>query len=240
MFGAVPGPQESTQDGPRSPQDGSKIVLDRFFHLLIFRFDFVSFSVPFWCRFGLPNGPPGVSANWGWAPWGRSKTVLKSSWFGSLVVLSFGIAFLVVLGSFWGRFWALRGSFWCFFGSSTHRFNPSTHQLVDSTHQLINLSTHQPMAPRHFLTRPGGLRAARLNKIKSTGNWKTTGHQPGTNNRANRATSSTGRSVKPSLGCQEKAFKTVNRATGPTGPGAARLASRGQMNLYEIYTLLDK
>ena len=69
--------------------------------------------------------------------------------------------------SFWGRFGALRGSFWCFFGSSTHRFNPSTHQLVDSTHQLINLSTHHPMALRHFLTRPGGLRAARLNNFES-------------------------------------------------------------------------
>ena len=32
--------QDGTQDGPRSTQDGSKIVLDRFFHLLIFRFDF--------------------------------------------------------------------------------------------------------------------------------------------------------------------------------------------------------
>ena len=32
--------QDGTQDGPRSPQDGSKIVLDRFFCLLIFRFDF--------------------------------------------------------------------------------------------------------------------------------------------------------------------------------------------------------
>ena len=115
---------------------------------------------------------------------GGSKTVPRSSWFGPFFVLSFGIAFLVVLGSFWGRFWPLRGSFWCFFGISTHRFNPSTHQFVDSTHQLINppiqlikpsshrfnpsthrfnSSTHQPMALRHFLTRPGGLRAARLN-----------------------------------------------------------------------------
>ena len=32
--------QDGTQDGPRSPQDGSKIVLDRFFFVLIFRFDF--------------------------------------------------------------------------------------------------------------------------------------------------------------------------------------------------------
>ena len=183
MFGAVPRPQESTQDGPRSPQDRSKIVLDRFFHLLIFRFDFVSFSVPFWCRFGLPNGAQGVRANLCSGPWRRSKTVLGSSWVSSLVVLSFGIAFLVVLGSSWGRFWALRGSFWCFFGISTHRFNPLTHQFVDSTPQLIdppiqlikpsshrfnlsthrfNSSTHQPMALRHFRNRPGGLRAARL------------------------------------------------------------------------------
>ena len=40
VFGAFPGPQDGTQDDPRSPQDGSKIVLDRFFGLLIFRFDF--------------------------------------------------------------------------------------------------------------------------------------------------------------------------------------------------------
>ena len=148
--------QDRPKTGPRSSWIG-------FCCILIFRFDFGSFLVPFWCRFGLPNGSPGVAANWGLADLWGSKTVLKSSWFGSLVVLSFGIAFLVVLGSFGGRFGALRGSFWCFFGSSTRRFYPSTHQLVASTHQLINLSTHHPMALRHFLTRPGGLRAARLN-----------------------------------------------------------------------------
>ena len=118
-----------------------------------------SILVPFWPPKWAPGGAPILRESAGWG----SKTVPRSSWFGPFSVLSFGIAFLVVLGSFWGRFWALRGSFWCFFGSSTHRFNPSTHQLVDSTHQLINLSTHHPMALRHFLTRPGGLRAARLN-----------------------------------------------------------------------------
>ena len=126
----------------------------------------------------------------GWArtvligPGGGSKTRLGSSWLSFLVFWSVGVVFLALLGSFWGRFGVLRGSFGCFFGISTHRFNPSTHQFVDSTHQLINppiqlikpsshrfnpsthrfnSSTRQPMALRHFLTRPGGLRAARLN-----------------------------------------------------------------------------
>ena len=146
---------------------------------------FSSFLVPIWCRFGLPNGSLGGRANRGSGPLGASKTVLKSSWFGSLVVLSFGIAFLVVLGSSWGRFWALRGSFWCFSRHFNSSIQPITHQFVDSTHQHINppiqlikpsshrfnpsthrfnSSTHQPMALRHFLTRPGGLRAARLNQ----------------------------------------------------------------------------
>ena len=55
--------QDGAQDDPRSPQDVSKIVLDRFFRLLIFRFVFASFLVPCWCRFGLPNGAPGVPPN---------------------------------------------------------------------------------------------------------------------------------------------------------------------------------
>ena len=40
VSGAFPGPQDDPPNDPRSPQDGSKIVLDRFFHLLIFLFDF--------------------------------------------------------------------------------------------------------------------------------------------------------------------------------------------------------
>ena len=137
-------PKMAAQDGPRSTQDGSKLVLDRFFCLLIFRFVFGSFLVPFWCHFGCQNGTPGVRTNLWSGLLGGSKSVLGSSWFGALVVLSFGVAFLAVLGSFWGRFGALRGSFLCFFGISTHRFNPSTHQLVASTQQLID-STHRPI-----------------------------------------------------------------------------------------------
>ena len=93
---------------------------------------------------------------------------------------SFGIASLALLGSFWGRFWMLLGSFWCFFGllkvleSSFRRrflvfmvslcsllFRPRVRRFVLdnlSTYLLIYLST------RLRATRPGGLRAARLNK----------------------------------------------------------------------------
>ena len=158
LLAAQIGPSPA-QEAPRSPQDGPKIVLDRFFLLLIFRFDFFmvlgSILVPFWPPKWAPGGAPILRES----ALGGPKTVPRSSWFGPFFVLSFGIAFLVVLGSFWGAPGV------GFFGSSTHRFNPSTHQLVDSTHQLINLSTRHPTALRHFLTRPGGLRAARLNKF---------------------------------------------------------------------------
>ena len=101
---------------------------------------------------------------------GGSKTVLGSSWFGSLVVLWFEIASFALLGSFGGRFGVLLGSFWCFFGllkvleSSFRRrflvfmlslclllFRPRVRRFV-----LVNSSTHQPMALGHFLTRPLG------------------------------------------------------------------------------------
>ena len=108
---------------------------------------------------------------------GRSKTVPRSSWFGPFFVLSFGIAFLVVLGSSWGRFWSSWAPLRVVFGRSGGRFGAfsafqlidSTRQLINSSIQLINSSTHQPMALRHFLTRPGGLRAARLNKASPPG-----------------------------------------------------------------------
>ena len=125
---------------PKTTQDVSKIVLDQFLLPLEFslRFWIVfgSVLVPIWLPKWLPRGARKLAV---W-PWRASKTVLKSSWFGSLVVLSFGIAFLVVLVSSWGRFWALRGSFVSFSGISTHRFKPSTHQVVDSTHEFINPS----------------------------------------------------------------------------------------------------
>ena len=92
--------QDGAQDDPRSPQDGSKIVLARFFFLFDFRFDFKSFSAPFWERLGLPNGPLGVGEKGANRPLGGSKSVWCSSWYG----FSFDLR--------------LEIGFWCLFGPS--------------------------------------------------------------------------------------------------------------------------
>ena len=134
---------------------------------------FASILNRFRFRIWPPKWSPGGAQIAVLQPLGGSKTVLKSSWFGSLVVLSFGIAFLVVLGSSWGRFWSSWAPLRVFFGRSGGRFGAfsafqlidSTCQLINSSIRLINSSTHQPLALRHFLTRPGGLRAARLNNF---------------------------------------------------------------------------
>ena len=49
-------PNTAPRNDPRSLQDGPKIVLDRFFCLLIFRFDFCWFWDRFWYRFGISLG----------------------------------------------------------------------------------------------------------------------------------------------------------------------------------------
>ena len=99
------------------------------------------------------------------APQGCARTEAPAPWAiqdGPKIVLVRSFFRLVVRDRFFGRLGLLLGPFLgapgvvlVLFRCSTHRFNPSTHQLVDST--------HQPMALRHLLTRPGGLRAARLN-----------------------------------------------------------------------------
>ena len=163
------------QDGaPRRPKIAPRRVQDRLgsvFLTLDFSLRFLivlgSILVPFW----PPKWHPGSAWIVGKSAPGRSKTVQRSSWFGPFFVLSFGIAFLVVLGSSWGRFWSSWAPLRVVFGRSGGRFGAfsafqlidSTRELINSSIQLINSSTHQPMALRHFLTRPGGLRAARLN-----------------------------------------------------------------------------
>ena len=60
---------------------------------------------------------PGGTAILGKLGLGVSKTVPRSCWFGPVFGLSFGIDFLIVLGSSWGRFWASWVSFWAILGS---------------------------------------------------------------------------------------------------------------------------
>ena len=91
--------QDGTPNGPRSLQDRSKIVLDRYFFLLIFRFDFGSLSDRFWCRFGLPNGTGGGPLHCANRPLVRFffRLVVRDRFFGRLGLL-LG-SFLVVWGS---------------------------------------------------------------------------------------------------------------------------------------------
>ena len=146
--------QDGTQDGPRSPQDGSKIVLDRLFGIFNYRFFFASFWVPFWCRFGLPNAPGKVKLGVS-APEGVQDGL-------EIVLVRFSCR-LVVRDRFFRRRGLLLGSilgapevilvlFRHFnssiqpIKSSTRRFNPSTHQPIGSTRQPIN-SSIQPFNP---------------------------------------------------------------------------------------------
>ena len=146
--------QDGTQDGPRSPQDGSKIVLDQFLLTL-------EFSLRFCIVFGsvlVPIWPPK------WLPRGDTKL-----WFGGTFGVQDGLEIVLVRFScrlvlrdrFFGRLGLLLGLFLGAPGvvlvlfrhvnpsiqpinSSTRRFNPSTHQPIDSTHQPIN-SSIQPI-----------------------------------------------------------------------------------------------
>ena len=102
-------------------------------------------------------------------PWGgprRSQDRLGSVLFSSCRSGS-------LFWSSWGRFGVVFGRLGLLLGSFLaapgvvlvlfRHFNSSI-QPVNSSTRRFNSSTHQPMALRHFLTRPGGLRAARLNK----------------------------------------------------------------------------
>ena len=141
--------QDGTQDGPRSPQDGSKIVWDRFVCLLIFRFDFGSFLDRFWTVLGSQIEPRGgrlSCANLPWAAPRRSQDRLGSVLFsscrsGSLFWSSWG-RFGVVFGRSGGRF----GAF------SAFQLINSTRQLINSSMQLIHSSTYELINPWPFGT----------------------------------------------------------------------------------------
>ena len=105
-------PEVAGQNDPRSLQDGSEIVLDRFFGLLLFRLDFGSLSAPFWCRFGCPNRPEGWHQTRVFGPWGRLGAVPFSSCGSGSPFWSSWAPLGFVLGAkfgFLGRFGAFRG-----------------------------------------------------------------------------------------------------------------------------------
>ena len=110
LFG-IWGAKMVIQNGTRSLQDGSEIVLDPFFCILIFRFVFESLSAPFWAQVGRPNGPQRVTPKCLSEVWRGSTTVLGSSCFGPCFVLRFGLAFWTLLGCSWGRLGAPLGPF---------------------------------------------------------------------------------------------------------------------------------
>ena len=56
MFGAFPGPQDSTQNDPRSPQDGPRRSYISFFFVSFLVSIFGCFLVRFWCHLGVLLG----------------------------------------------------------------------------------------------------------------------------------------------------------------------------------------
>ena len=136
--------QDGTQDGPRSPQDGSKIVLDRVFCLSIF----ASFLDCFLFRFGADLSSQmtsrGRADSTAPAPWGESRR----SWnrLGSVFLSS------CLSGSLFWSSWAPLG---VVFGRSVGRFGAfSAFQLIDSTRQLINSSIQRINSSTYQLINP--------------------------------------------------------------------------------------
>ena len=125
--------QDRPKIAPRWVQDRLGSPFFRLEFSLRFLIVLGSILVPFWPPKWAPGGAPilGESAGWG------SKTVPRSSWFGPFFVLSFGIAFLVVLGSFLGAPGVVLVLF-RHFNSSIQPVNSSTRRFNSSTHQLIN------------------------------------------------------------------------------------------------------
>ena len=101
---------------PRSLQDGSLILLDRFCSLLDFRFDFRSFSAPFWVVFGRPNGPLEVGERGANRPLGSSLDGLGVVLVRFLVRLAFWDRFCTLFGPSWDDFWPLVVPFKAFLG----------------------------------------------------------------------------------------------------------------------------
>ena len=135
---------------PTRPKIAPRRVQDRLGALFLS----LEFSLRFlivWGSVLVPFWPPKWSPGSAWivgnpAP-GRPKTVLGSSWIGPFFVLQLGFAFLILLGSSWGRFgsllaspsWALLGAFLGRPGLSWARF----WALRMAFRSPITLNSHQ-------------------------------------------------------------------------------------------------
>ena len=111
-----PGSHMAPPKRPRSLQDGSLILLDRFCSLLDFRFDFGSFSAPFWVVFGRPNGPLEVTERGANRPLGSSLDGLGVVLVRFLVRLAVWDRFCTLFGPSWDDFWPLVVPFKAFLG----------------------------------------------------------------------------------------------------------------------------
>ena len=102
-----PGSHMAPPKRPRSLQDWTLILLDRFFSLLDFRFDFGSFSAPFWVVYGRPNGPLEVGERGATRPLGSSLDGLGVVLVRFLVRLAVWDRFCTLFGPSWDDFWPL-------------------------------------------------------------------------------------------------------------------------------------
>ena len=129
---------------------------------------FDRFGIDFGAVLGSQMAPQGCHQTGVWRALGgprRSQDRLGSVLFSSCRSGSLFWSSWAPLGVVFGRLGLLLGSFLAAPGVVLvlfRHFNSSI-QPVNSSTRRFNSSTHQPMALRHFLTRPGGLRAARLN-----------------------------------------------------------------------------
>jgi len=169
---------------PRSLDDGSNKVLDRYFCFEC-SLDLGSFWGRFWCRLWVPDGPPGDRQTVLVGPWLGPGHRLVSMMFwscclGSLLEPSWA-PLLVVLRRPWplfGSSWDILGPFWQFFVPifcSPGSFGALDDFLFRFLTALLFACSLFPFAVAHcspiqfstlpFLlsTRPGGLRPARLN-----------------------------------------------------------------------------
>ena len=108
------------QNDPRSLQDGSEIVLERFLFLLICRFGLTKFRIGFDAVLGAQMTPMGCRKVRRFGPWSRQRW----SWgcLGSVLFACLGSVFLRTCGQFWRIVGSLSTNFWLLLGPRSSFF----------------------------------------------------------------------------------------------------------------------